>query len=293
MMLETRSDGSVRRRTIRNLTIFIGVAVGIGWAGRFVDIATGLSSTEGVGVLLWLAGPAGTAVLLRTFAGDGWAGSGMTPDVRGHAHWYLVALLVYPVLTTAVVAIGFLLGFTSIAGLSWAAVNAVLQTTALGFAPQVLKNVFEEIAWRGYLASRVYGLGWSDYVVHAAVGLVWGAWHIPYYLYFLDRTVLEEFTDLPVAAFIVAAIGVMVAWAIVYGELFLLTQSIWPAVLMHSVEDAFVNPLFTQHRIVIERDADWLVSPVHGIMSIALFAALGIGLNRYRTRNTGKIARLA
>ena len=196
----------------------------------------------------------------------------------------MIALLVYPVLTAVVAAIGTLLGMITIAGLSWAAVGAILQTSTLALAPQVLKNVFEETAWRGYLAPKVYGFGWNDYLGHAAVGLVWGAWHIPYYLFFLDRTVLRQFTDLPVAAFIVAAIGVMIAWAIVYGEIFLLTKSIWPAVLMHSVEDAFVNPLFTEHQIVIDRGADWLVSPVNGIISIALFVVLGVGLNSYRTR---------
>ena len=84
----------------------------------------------------------------------------------------------------------------------------------------------------------MYSLGWNDFAGHGVVGLVWGAWHIPYYLFFLDRAVLEAFTTLPVAAFIVLAILVMVAWAIVYGERFSLTGSIWPAVLMHSVEDA-------------------------------------------------------
>jgi hypothetical protein len=94
--------------------------------------------------------------------------------------------------------------------------------------------------------------------------------------------ILEQFADLPLAAFIVAAIGVMIAWAMVYGELFLLTRSVWPAVLMHSVEDAFVNPLFTEQRIVVNQGADWLVSPVNGIISVALFAALGVGLTRHR-----------
>src|SRR5690606_25373973 len=123
---------------------------------------------------------------------------------------------------------------------------------------------------RGYLAPRVYGLGWNDYLAHGTVGLVWGAWHIPYYLYFLDPAGLQEFTDLPRGVFIASAIAAMMAWAIVYGELFLLTRSIWPAVLMHSVEDAFVNPLFTERRFVIEPGADWLVSPVNGIIGIAL-----------------------
>lgn len=277
----------VRRRTTRNLAIFIAAALGIGWVGRLVDVVTGRPSTDGLGILLWLVTPAAVGLLLRAFAGDGWRDSGLTPNLRGNARWYVVAVLVYPVLTAVVVAIGSALGLITIAGLSWAAVAAILQTSALVMAPQVLKNIFEEAAWRGYLAPKIYALGWNDYVAHAGVGLVWGAWHIPYYLYFLDRAVLQQFTDLPLAVFIVAAIGVMVAWAIVYGELFLLTRSIWPAVLMHSVEDAFVNPLFTEQQVVVQQGADWLVSPVNGIVSIALFVALGVGLNRYRVRRRG------
>jgi hypothetical protein len=287
-----RTNDPVRRRTVRNLAIFIAVALGIGWAGRLLDVAIGRPSTESPGVLLWLVGPAGAALLLRTFAGDGWADAGLAPRLRGHVRWYIVALLVYPVITALVVAIGSLLGLTSVVGLSWTTLGAVLMTSAIGFAPQLLKNVFEETAWRGYLAAKVSALGWNDYAGHLVVGLVWGAWHIPYYLYFLERSVLQEFTTLPLPVFIVAAIAVMVAWAIVYGEIFLLTRSIWPAVLMHSVEDAFVNPLFTGERILIERGADWLVSPVNGIISIGLFVALGVGLHRFRTARTSTVQEL-
>jgi hypothetical protein len=59
-------------------------------------------------------------------------------------------------------------------------------------------------------------------------------------------------------------------------------------VLMHTVEDAFLNQLFTEKRISIVHGTDWLVSPVNGVLSILLFVALGVGLNRYRRRD-GKI----
>ncbi len=273
----------------RNLGIFIAVTLAVGWLGRFLDVATGRPSTEGPGILLWLVGPAAIAVILRTFAGDGWSDAGVPPNLRGNFRWYFVALLVYPVLTAIVVAVGWLVGLVTVPGLSWAAIAAILQTSAVGLGPQVLKNIFEESAWRGYMAPKIVELGWNTYLGHAAVGLVWGAWHIPYYLYFLDRSILRQFTDLPLAAFIVAAIGVTTAWAIVYGELFLLTRSIWPAVLMHSVEDAVVNPLFTEQRIVVHRGADWLVSPVNGLISIGLFVALGVALARYRQTHQRRV----
>ena len=82
-----------------------------------------------------------------------------------------------------------------------------------------------------------------------------------------------------------AAIIVMIAWAVVYGELWLLTRSIWPAVLMHSVEDAFLNQRFTENHITITPGSDWLVSPVNGLISVALFMTVGVALHRHRTRS--------
>jgi hypothetical protein len=103
-------------------------------------------------------------------------------------------------------------------------------------------------------------------------------------LFFLDRAHLAEFTVLSVAAFIPVSIVTMIAWSMVYGELRLLTDSFWPAVLMHMVEDAFLNQLFTGRYIRILPGTDWLVSPVNGLVSILLFAGLGIGLRHLRKR---------
>lgn len=63
-----------------------------------------------------------------------------------------------------------------------------------------------------------------------------------------------------------------------------MTNSFWPAVLMHMVEDAFLNQLFIDEHIRIVAGTDWLVSPVNGIISIALFVAFAVGLHRWRKR---------
>lgn len=281
-MKETNGMDKSHRTTIRNLVIFAAVVLAIGWIGRWLDVLMGNPASEGLGILLWLVVPTGIALLLRAFAGDGWTDFGIKPNLRGNAVWYLVALLIYPTLTALVLAIGGGLNLIAFPGLSFSTVGLILQTFALGVLPQFVKNIFEEAAWRGYLAPRVYSLGLNDYVGHVLVGLVWGAWHIPYYLFFLDRAILQDFTTLTVAAFIPVAIVVMIAWAIVYGEIRLLTGSIWPAVLMHMVEDAFLNQLFTEKHISIVPGTDWLVSPLNGLVSILLFFAVGVGLNRYR-----------
>jgi len=280
MNIQTQSS----RLTVRNLVIFIIVVLAIGWIGRGLDVLMGNTPSESLGLLLWIIAPLGASLLLRAFAGDGWKDFGIKPNFKGNAAWYVIALLVYPVLTALVLIIGSGLGLITFPNFSLNAIGLILQAFALGLLLQFIKNIFEETAWRGYLAPKIYSLRLNDFIGHSIVGLVWGAWHIPYYLFFLDRTVLKSFTTLDLAAFIPLSIVVMISWAMVYGEIRLLTNSIWPAVLMHVVEDAFLNQLFTEHHIQIVPGKDWLVSPVNGLISIFFFIAIGVGLRQLRKR---------
>ena len=272
------------KTTVRNLAIFIIVVLAIGWIGRGLDILMGNPVSKSFGMLLWLITPIVISLLLRAFAGDGWKDFGIKPNFKGTAVWYVIALIVYPVLTALVLIIGRGLGLITFPNFTLTALGLILKAFAAGLLPQFIKNIFEEAAWRGYLAPKVYSLRLNDFVGHLIVGLVWGAWHIPYYLYFLDKAVLQNFTTLNLASFISLSIIVMVSWAIVYGEIRLLTNSIWPAVLMHMVEDAFLNQLFTEHHIQVIPGADWLVSPMNGLISIFFFIVLGVGLRQLRKR---------
>lgn len=276
------------RITLRNLAIFIAVVLVMGWLGRGLDILMGNTSTDSLGKLLWLVTPLGVSLLLRAFAGDGWKGFGIKPNFKGNVVWYAIALLVFPVLTALVLVIGGSLGSIAFPDLSLSTLGLILQVFALGLLPQFIKNIFEEAAWRGYLAPKTYSLRLNDFVGHVIVGFVWGAWHIPYYLFFLDRAVLQNFTTLNLAIFIPLTIVVMISWSMVYGEIRLATHSIWPAVLMHMVEDAFLNQLFTEQHIRIVPGTDWLVSPVNGLISISLFVALAVGLRQLRTNRRAK-----
>lgn len=271
-------------RAIRNLAIFVILVLASGWLGRGLDELMGNPSTESLGMLLWIITPLGVTLLLRTFGGDGWKDFGIKPNFKGNGMWYMVAILVYPLLTAIVLIIGGSLGLITFPNFSLNTLGLLLQTFALGLLPQFIKNIFEEAPWRGYLAPKVYSLGLNDFVGHAIVGLVWGAWHIPYYLFFLDRAILSNFTTLDVAVYIPLAIGVMVSWAIVYGEIRLLTNSFWPAVLMHMVEDAFLIQLFTGNHIQITPGTDWLVSPMNGLLMSLFFIACGVGLRQVRRR---------
>jgi len=272
------------RTTIRNLVVFITIVLAIGWIGRGLDLLMGNPSSEGLGILLWIGTPLVASSLLRAFAGDGWKDFGIKPNFKGNAAWYVVALLVYPVTTACILIIGSGFGLITFPNPSLGALGLFFLAFALALLPKFIKNFFEEAAWRGYLAPKVYSLGLNDYVGHLIVGFVWGAWHIPYYLFYLDRALLQDFTTLNVATYIPLAIVVMISWAFVYGELRLLTNSIWPAVLMHAVEDALLFTLVIDGHIQILPRMDWLISPMNGLISVVLFLAIGVGLRQLRIR---------
>ena len=276
--LQKQSD----RKTIRNLTFFIIFVLASGWLGRGLDVLMGNPSAESLGMLLWLIMPLGVMLLLRTFAGDGWKDFGIKPNFKGNLVFYIIAILLFPVMTALVLIIGSSFGLITFPNFSPNTSGLLLQAFALGLLPQFIKNIFEEAPWRGYLAPKVYSLGLNDFVGHTIVGLVWGAWHIPYYLFFLDRAILSNFTTLNVAIYIPLAIVVMISWSFVYGEIRLLTNSFWPAVLMHMMEDAFLIQLFIGNHIQIKPGSDWLISPMNGLLMSFFFIVCGVGLRQLR-----------
>lgn len=274
------------KTTVRNLVIFTVVILASGWIGHGVDLLTGSTGMETPGLAVWLLIPLPFSLLLRAFAGDGWKDFGLNPNFRGNLIWYVIALLVYPAVTALVLLIGRGFNLITFPGFSPDVVTPILQVFAAGLLSMLIKNIFEEGAWRGYLAPKVYSLGLNDFVGHIIVGLIWGAWHLPYYLFFLSGDYLHKFTTLNLGMYIPLVMVVYIAWAIVFGEIRLLTNSVWPALLMHAVEDALLLQLFEGNLIQIVPGTDWLISPMNGLLMASFFIALGIGLRQLRIRKS-------
>jgi hypothetical protein len=82
--------------------------------------------------------------------------------------------------------------------------------------------------------------------------------------------------------FLVIAVVTILGWSVPYVELYRLSGSIWPCVLMHSVEDAFVNPLVISGFVGIAAGRELLVSPVLGLFNLALYILVGLAIRAYR-----------
>jgi membrane protease YdiL (CAAX protease family) len=276
-----------KNRTKRNLLIFSLSVLGLAAVAGIVEPLTvppgAEPGTPGLGQLLWIVAPLAVMLLLRIFGGDGWDDLGLRPNFRGNALWWLAGILVFPLVLTLSVLIGALFG-----GLELNA--SLLPTFVAALLPALfsamIKNVSEELAWRGYLAPKVYALKMNTWLSHAIVGAVWGAWHLPFALVlwpYLTPAMLWTFVPLLLAG--------TISQSVVYGEIRLATASVWPAWVMHTIGNTIGNPLLSSGLVQLDRGRELWFSPgAEGVVSMFLVLAVGYWLHQ-RRRNTEQAER--
>lgn len=273
-------------QTRRNLVIFAVVAAGIGWVGLWLNqVMANPDPRQNLGMLLWLIAPALTGVLLRALAGDGWADAGLRPALKKNLGWYGFALLIYPVCVVLILGLGYAAGAVSTAGLSSLGLGRFVGLVAAALLAGFVKNICEEFAWRGYLTPRLDALGWPAWASALLVGVIWGAWHLPYWFGFMAPGDFQAYTSLSRAAFIPLACAAFVPAAFAYGELRRITSSVWPTVVLHTVGNAIILTLLLGRLVEFKSSlASALFTPgMEGCLSMALWALIGVGIYRKRT----------
>lgn len=274
---------SARRRSVRNVAVFSAIVLASGWLGVALDRFAGGGHAPGQspGMAVWLCLPLLTAVMLRSLAGDGWSDAALRPRLGHSWRWYLISLVVFPAVSAVSLLVGALIGGVSLS--SFEASDYVV-VAAAGLVPQVVKNVFEEFAWRSYLTSRLVTLGSRDAVIYLVVGLVWALWHLPYYLVFLPEADISNVLPASRPVIAVLCVVVIMGWTIMYTEIYRACRSLWPLVLAHAAEDAVMNPLLLHGFVRVLPGWELLFSPVVGVVPLSLYVALGLWLRRRRLR---------
>jgi hypothetical protein len=271
------------RLRIRNLIIFTVMVILSGWIGLLIDnVIPEQPEGNSLGMGIWLVLPLLTVIVLRTFAGDGWKDAGLRPRLKSSVKWYVVSFLIFPVVTAITLVIGKVFGWTDLSGFSITTFIPIFFGLLLF---EFIKNIFEESVWRGYLTTKLIKLNLSDFALYLTVGLIWSVWHLPYYLEFLPEEVITSV--LPVGRFTFFLVGVftMTAWTVMFVEIFRLSNSIWPAVLLHAVEDAVITPLVIDGHISIASGMEIFISPICGIIPTAFYLLIGLWLRNRRRRS--------
>lgn len=268
-----------RNRTKRNLIIFILLVLILAVLAGVIEPLTlppdAAPDSSGLGQLLWIIAPLLTMLLLRLFGGDGWTDLGLRPNFKGNGFWWLVSILIFPVVITLSLLFGTLIGGMS---LNMNLLPDVVGALLTGFIAAMIKNIFEEFAWRGYLAPKLYSQDMNIWLSHVIVGLVWGAWHLPFiYLFWTYLTPDMLWYFIPV--FFLGTIS----QSVVYGEIRLATSSVLPAWVMHTIGSTIGNTIILTGFIQFVPGRELWVSPgAEGIISIILMFIIGFWLHRRR-----------
>lgn len=271
-------------QTIRNIFVFSIIVVLCGWLGVFVDsFLTEQPEGNTLGMGIWLVLPMLTAIVLILYSKISWKEIGIKPNFKGNVRWYLISVLIFPAVTVTILVIGNAFKWIDLSELNLRTFTGVFFSTILiGF----IKNIFEETVWRGFLTSQLVKLNLTDWKIYLLVGSVWGIWHVPYYMMFLPETDMQVVLPVSRIIFTVVAILTMICWSIMFIELYRITKSIWPCVLLHTVEDSLINPLVISGFISISSGKEIVISPICGVITSLLYLSVGLAIKASRRRQT-------
>ena len=275
-------------KTIRNIVIIALFAIGGGWLGIWLNNVTGnvMPPLQSLGALVWLVTPTLAGFLLRAIGGDGWKDAGFGLNLRAGWKWYLAALLLYPLASILTFGVSLAIGTIHADGFAAQGFGAYLTAAGVIFAGSIMKNLFEEFAWRGYMTPRLDAAKVHPFVNHAIVAVVWWAWHLPYYYYFLPRTDLQAATPYGVPVFLAIGLIVLFPTAFFFGELRLISKSVWTVFLLHQIVNAVSMPLLLNGFITSNNWASLILSPTNDSIIMSLLMGLaGVWLYRVRTNN--------
>ena len=267
-------------RIIRNIIIVALFTVGGGWLGIWLNNITGNTQPpmQSLGALVWLTSPALSGIFLRAFGGDGWKDSGFGLNLLSSWKWYLAGILVYPLAALLTFGLGALFGIISADGF-----DGYLSAAGVMFVGSLMKNIFEEFAWRGYLTPRLDAAKVHPILNHLIVGILWWSWHLPYYYYFLDRSILASSITTSIPVFLAIGLFVMFPTAILFGELRLVGRSVWPVFVLHNVINALSMPLLINGFIKVNGPLGAVFTPTNeGIITSILFGAAGLVIYKFR-----------
>lgn len=272
-----QNSKSAKQSMKAELIIFIIITLASGWIGVLIDqILTEQPEGYSAGTGLWLALPLLCAIILRIREKE-WKSFGLTLNIKRGWIGYAAAILIYPAITVITVLIAGVFGHLDVSVISWA---AFITTTLVSLAGNFIKNIFEEFAWRGYLTPRLLECNLKDWQVYGISGLVWGLWHTAYYMVFLGD---EYFTTSSKLETLMLGCLVTITGAVVYVEIYRITKSVWPCVILHAVQNS-ISAAFvvTGVSAQYEGGAQAVFDPVTGILSIIILVGAGLFIRKKR-----------
>jgi uncharacterized protein len=164
-------------------------------------------------VLWWARGKAGVVALFKRYT-----------IWRFSIGWYLLALLLMPIIYTVALVVTRLSTHGSFANLFFA--NSPL-FILVAYVYLMVINSGEEVGWRGFALPLLQSVLPGPVTAGLVLGLIWGLWHLPLYIN-------PEVATMPYPLFIALTVGL----SLIYTHLFNRSMgSLWTVVMLHAATD--------------------------------------------------------
>ncbi|HEX2945581.1 MAG TPA: type II CAAX endopeptidase family protein [Clostridia bacterium] len=262
---------SEKMKQIRSIVIFCILVTVPAFLGPLLG---GSPSKPGAGFVIWGMAPLLAAVIMR-IATRSWFDAGFKLAIKRNAVWYIISIFIFPVMTVLTFLLGEILSVSSFTNFS---PGPYLKTFLTAIPVFFVFSILEEFGWRGYLVPKLFSSGINSYLSTAIISVVWATWHIPYI-----KELAWVYSSENLVTFIPRFYLAMFAFAILYNEIRIITNSVWPAVIMHCIMNSFGHPLAADY-IKVVPGYEYLVSST-GLFMILLIGLTGVILNRWRLRN--------
>jgi membrane protease YdiL (CAAX protease family) len=243
----------------KHLIIFMIGALAWTWVFYFPIGIFQLDQSRGIGLALFLAGgPApsfmGLIMVFKTYTPvqrrDYFA---RCIDFRRLGWWFLIPLLLSPLLAVVVTGISLLFGgdLPGMAALQTLLTNPLLIPLAL-FLYLWSGPLNEEFGWRGYALDPLL-VRFGFIRGSAILGLIWGLWHLPWCFMAGQSQKLETF-----GLYVLSVVGLSFFMTLLYIKT---RRSILAAILMHFSSNFFMSQLLspTSEQYEIWRMVVWVI----------------------------------
>lgn len=257
------------------ILLFIMIAVGCGWLGKVVDIIlVDQPERQSLGSLIWLISPFIASMLLAVVPKNDYKTLGLKPRLKGNGKWYGVSMITFPGILLLSIGIGVITRSVDTSGFE---LQGFLTSILTWFMINFFRTILEELAWRGFLQERLILYKVKDWMIYFITAAVWSLWHIPYYLFFLEGNAIK---------LILSSFIILFSWSILFAELYRMTRSIWPCVLLHATSNAIQYTMLESY-LVINPDREYILSPTGSILACTIVIVLGLLLRGYRIKRYG------
>lgn len=266
------------------LSIFVIVTITAGLFGYLLDqVLTDQPEGSSLGMGLWLVLPFLSGIVLGIINKD-LKQIGVKPNFKHNLKWYAASFFVFPCVMMINIIVAKMTGGLTVGEIELRALFVLMISS---FSGSFVKNIFEEFAWRGSLFTYLEKTGMNDWLLYFFNGLIWGMWHITYYMFFLPD---EYFIEISRLMMVIVGIILMIFWTPMFVEIRRLTNSVWPCVILHSMEDAIPTMLFvTANVFQIEERYSVILDPISGIVPTVLVFFIGLGLRKCRMKREQNI----